>query len=189
MRLDPIVITPYDPMWPNAFARERDRLEPVLRRWLERPIEHIGSTSIPGMPAKAIIDMVGVVSTMDHLDEAIDPLRRLGWVHAPEPHDAVPFRSFCTPSVERRTHHLHVVEESEVDWRNLLAFRDFLRTHPGLASGYAALKRALASQHGSNPNQREPYRRGKADFIREVTALAMATASRTGEPASSTGVS
>lgn len=171
MRLDPIAISPYDHSWPQAFERERQRIQPVLRRWLARPVEHIGSTSIPGMAAKAIIDMVAVVRTMEHFDEVVEPLRALAWVHAPEPHDT-PLRSFCTPGVPRRTHHLHVVEESSDDWRSLLAFRDYLRTHPGLAAGYAALKRELASKHGGDPNRREPYRQGKADFIREVTDLA-----------------
>lgn len=172
MRLDPIAISPYDPVWPDAFERERDRIEPVLRPWLARPIEHIGSTSIPGLAAKAIIDMVAVVHTMDDLDTAVGSLGAVGWVHAPEPDDPRPLLSFCTPSIYKRSHHLHVVEQSAQGWRDLLAFRDYLRVHPGLTAAYAALKRELASQHGSDPNRREAYRRGKADFIREVTGLA-----------------
>ena len=85
------------------------------------------------------------------------------------------YRSFCTPSISRRTHHLHVVEQWANTWSDLLAFPEYLRTHPGLAAAYTALKRELASQHGSDPNRRQPYRRGKADFIREVTELARQT--------------
>jgi GrpB-like predicted nucleotidyltransferase (UPF0157 family) len=177
MRRDPIVISAYDPLWPSAFENQRKRIEPVLHRWLARPIEHIGSTSIPGMPAKPIIDMVAVVHTTGRLEEAVDSLRALGWLPASEPGDAGPWRSFCTPSIARRTHHLHVVEESEDTWRELLAFREYLRAHPGLAGAYAALKRELASLHGGDPNHREPYRRGKAAFIREVTALALSAQS------------
>ncbi|MDP8907989.1 MAG: GrpB family protein [Chloroflexota bacterium] len=129
------------------------------------------------MAAKAIVDMVAVVHTMDGLEAAVDALRALGWVHAPEPDQAQLFRSFCTPSIATRTHHLHVFEQSSDGWRCLLAFRDYLRAHPGLAAAYAALKRELASQHGSDPNRREPYRVGKAQFIQEVTALARGSSS------------
>lgn len=86
------------------------------------------------MAAKAIIDMMAVVRDIDDVDQAVGPLHALGWVHAPEPGDEERrVRSFCTPDVARRSHHLHVIEEGSQDWRNLLAFRDYLRTHRGLA--------------------------------------------------------
>ncbi len=174
MRRDPIVISPYDPYWPRAFETERARLGPVLGPWLVRSLEHIGSTSIPGMPAKAIIDMLAVVRTIDDVQHAETALTALGWVHAPEPSDNERrVRSFCTPSIANRTHHLHVMEEASPDWQAILAFRDYLRTHPGLATAYAALKRDLAARHGGDPNQRGPYRSGKAEFITEITAVAM----------------
>ena len=177
MRSDPIVILPYSAAWVGAFELERDRIAPVLERWLARPIEHVGSTAIPGMAAKAIVDMVAVVHTVDGLDAAVEPLRALGWVHAPEPDQTQRFRSFCTPNIAQRTHHLHVFERSSDSWRDLLAFRDYLRAHPGLAAAYAALKRQLAAQHGSDPNHREPYRAGKAAFIQEVTRVARSSPS------------
>lgn len=177
MRQDPIVISPYDPSWPESFEKERARIEPALRPWLVRPVQHIGSTSIPGMAAKAIIDMLAVVRDIDDIGQAMGLLHALGWVHAPESGDEQQrVRSFCTPSVARRSHHLHVVEERSDDWRGCLAFRDYLRTHPGHASAYAALKRELAAEHGSDPNRREPYRSGKHAFIREVTDLALTNA-------------
>lgn len=175
MRLDPIVISPYDPRWPQSFGEERDRIGPVLRPWLVRPIEHIGSTSIPGMPAKAIIDMVAVIGVIEDVLGAVGPLSALGWLQAPEPtDDEHRRRSFCTPSIANRTHHLHVVEETSDQWQGLLAFRNYLLTRPGLTSAYAALKRELATIHGSDPNRREPYRRGKSLFIQEVTELGLA---------------
>ena len=79
MRLDPIVMSPYDPRWPQSFADERDRIEPVLSPWLVRPIEHIGSTSIPKMPAKAIIAMVAVIGVIEDVPGAVGPLSVLGW--------------------------------------------------------------------------------------------------------------
>ena len=127
------------------------------------------------MPAKAIIDMVAVIGAIEDVVDAIDPLSMLGWLHAPQPTDDEHRRlSFCAPSIENRTHHLHVVEDASDQWLGLLAFRDYLRAHPGLASAYAALKRELATIHGSDPNRREPYRQGKSLFIQEVTALALA---------------
>ena len=141
-----------------------------------RPVEHMGSTSIPGMAAKAIIDILAVVRVIEDVEQAMRPLQAIGWVYASEPgDDERHVRSFCTPTVDRRSHHLHVVEEGSGDWRGWLAFRDYLRAHPGLASAYAALKRELAAQHGSDPNRREPYRAGKRAFIREVTELATST--------------
>lgn len=180
MRRDAIVILPYDASWPGAFDRELKRIEPVLRKWLVHPIEHMGSTSIPGMPAKAIIDMLAVVGNIDDAQSAVDPLVALGWVHAPEPgDDEQRRRSFRMPSIANRTHHLHVVEERSQDWRGWLAFRDYLRAHPGIAGPYAALKRELASQHGGDPNRRNSYRSGKAEFIREITDIALAESSPT----------
>jgi GrpB-like predicted nucleotidyltransferase (UPF0157 family) len=80
--------------------------------------------------------------------------------------------SFCTPSIEWRTHHLHVVEEASGGWKGWLAFRDALRADPKLAAQYAALKREMADRYGQDPNQRDEYRNGKAAFITDVTALA-----------------
>lgn len=175
MRRDPIVISPYDPQWPRDFETERDRVTSALQPWLVRPLEHIGSTSIPGMPAKPIIDMLAVVGNVDDLPAADRALAALAWVHAPEPgDDQRRVRSFCTPSIARRTHHLHVVEETSPGWRGTLAFRDYLRARPGLAAAYAALKRELAAQYGGDPNRREAYRAGKAQFVAEVTAVALA---------------
>lgn len=174
LRRDPIVIVPYDPGWPAAFHAERDRIDLVLRPLLVRSIEHIGSTAVPGLAAKPIIDMLAVVADIDEVALLAAPLAKLGWVPAPEPGDGERrVRSFCTPAVEHRTHHLHVVESDAIGWRGTLAFRDHLRSHPGLAGAYAALKRELADRHGDDPNHREPYRAGKAAFIEEVTAVAM----------------
>lgn len=173
MRLDPIVIRPYDEAWPGAFEHERQRVAAVLAPWTTRPIEHIGSTAVRALPAKPIIDMLAIVADIDAAQEATTPMQRIGWRHAPEPFDAADRKlSFCYPSVERRTHHLHVVEERMPDWRDWLAFRDYLRSHPDVAQEYAELKQDLARQYGQDPNERAAYRAGKAEFIQRVTNLA-----------------
>lgn len=165
-RLDPIVVRPHDPTWSERFTVERHRLEPVLHPWTVQRIEHIGSTAVPGLAAKPIIDMLAVVDDIDAADAATDALVGLGWHPAPEPDDAdLRRRSWCTPDVATRTHHLHIVEKQSEQWRSWIAFRNILRTHPSAAMEYATLKRQLAEQFGSDPNDREAYRRGKTMFI------------------------
>jgi GrpB-like predicted nucleotidyltransferase (UPF0157 family) len=174
VRRDPIVIVAHDPAWGVAFEVERSRVEPAVKPWIVRPIEHIGSTAVPGLAAKPIIDMVAVVRDIDEARGAIDTLREVGWLHAPEPSDATDRRlSFCTPSREWRTHHLHVVEEASAGWKGWLAFREALRVDPELAAEYAALKCEMADRYGRDPNQRDEYRNGKAAFIAAVTARAL----------------
>jgi GrpB-like predicted nucleotidyltransferase (UPF0157 family) len=163
-------MSPYDPGWPVSFEREERRLSVALRPWLVAPLEHIGSTAVPGLVAKPIIDIVAVVTDIGAAAAAVQPLAGLGWLAAPEPTDlALRKLSFCTPSVARRTHHLHVVEWSSSGWRGWLAFRDHLRVHSELAAEYGELKRRLADAHGSDPNQRDAYRAGKASWIIEIT--------------------
>jgi len=164
----------HNPAWSASFERERQRLTPVLAPRLVHPIEHMGSTSVPGLVAKPIIDMVAVVESIDELG-AIEPLlHEIGWVAAPEPGDAELRKlSYCSPSVEARSHHLHVVEQRSSGWREWLAFRDHLRAHPEVAAEYGELKTRLAEAHGADPNDRTAYRAGKADWVRAVTALAL----------------
>lgn len=174
VRLDPIVILPYDDAWPITFEVERARLTRPLRAALRRPIEHMGSTSVPGLAAKPIIDMLAVVRQVEDVAAAIPEIQALGWLEAPEPDDERERRlSFCFPSVERRSHHLHVVEEGFDEWRGWLAFRDFLRQDGAAAREYERLKEELAAAHGQNPDEREAYRSGKASFIRELTTQAL----------------
>jgi GrpB-like predicted nucleotidyltransferase (UPF0157 family) len=167
VRLDPIRVVPYDPVWPAMFDQQRMCLEAALAPALTAPVEHIGSTAVPGLESKPIIDMLAVVRSIDDVDA--EAVRGCGWVLAPEPGDEEESRlSFCRPSVEHRTHHLHVVEESFCPWMEWIAFRDYLRVHQGVAHRYGELKRSLASEHGSDPNDRDAYRSGKSAFVRAV---------------------
>lgn len=166
VRRDPIVIQPHDPRWSQAFDRQRAALEPVLAGRLVAPIEHIGSTSVPGLPAKAIIDMLAVIDDYPGFAAALPELERIGWVHAPEPGDEAHRKwSVCFPDVEHRTHHLHVVERDSSPWRDWLLFRDYLRTHADAGERYAALKIQLAAV---DRDDRVRYRSGKAPLIGEL---------------------
>jgi GrpB-like predicted nucleotidyltransferase (UPF0157 family) len=179
VRLDPIVIVAYDPAWVASFEAERELVQSALGDLLTRPVEHIGSTAVPGLAAKPIIDMLAVVEHIDDVAERVDALRSVGWVDAPESTDAFDrSRSFCTPSIAARTHHLHVVEDASENWRGWVAFRDHLRTHPEVAREYASLKQQLAAQYGADPNDRNAYRGGKAGFIARVTELAQGSNGR-----------
>jgi GrpB-like predicted nucleotidyltransferase (UPF0157 family) len=118
--------------------------------------------------------MLAVVGDISPVITEEASLRRIGWVLAPEPADEIERRlSFCTPSKELRTHHLHVVEESFPRWHGWLAFRDYLRKNPVTAQEYGELKTRLSIEHGSDPNERDQYRVGKADWVSTVTARAL----------------
>ena len=176
MRRDPIVIVPHDGRWADGFELERRRVAAVLGPLLVRPVEHIGSTAVPGLGAKPILDLLAVVADIDDVDATAAGFTAVGWVAAPEPNDlAQRRRSFCSPSIERRTAHLHVVEERSDGWRGWLAFRDHLRAHPETVREYEALKQSLAAELGADPNERDAYRQGKAAFIRAVTERALDT--------------
>jgi GrpB-like predicted nucleotidyltransferase (UPF0157 family) len=172
VRLDPITVVPYDPAWPAIFAAQRERITPLLEGWIVRDIEHIGSTAVPGLAAKPIIDMLAVVDAIDA--RPVNLLAPAGWVHAPEPFDeAERKRSYCFPDVSRRSHHLHVVEARSEGWRGWLAFRDRLRGDPEAARAYADLKRGLVPAPGHDPDDRDAYRAGKATFVLTLTEQAL----------------
>ncbi len=155
----PIRIVDYDPSWRAAYAAERRRLAKLLP---ELRIHHIGSTSVPGLAAKPVIDMIALV---DDLDGQIAKLRRAGY-HLPAEFNAhLAHRRFlCYPSLSHRTHHLHLVDEhAGVD--QCLSFRDRLQEDPALAAEYVALKRALAGRFRTD---RMAYTEAKSSFIKDA---------------------
>lgn len=166
VRLDEIVIVPYDVRWPELFEAQRARVAAVLAPVLVGAVEHIGSTAVPGLPAKPIIDMLARVTDHGAAGPVAARLAEIGWVAAPEPSDGALRRwSYCFPDVARRSHHLHVVEHSSDGWPTWLAFRDRLRADPAAAARYAALKTELAAR---DRHYRIAYRAGKAPFIEGV---------------------
>ena len=172
MRQDPIVIEAYDHGWADSFRTQKAAVEDALRDWLVAPVEHIGSTSVPELPAKPIIDMLAVTANYEAFSPALAGLQRIGWVAAPEPDDAHRRKwSVCFPGVEHRTHHLHVVERESAGWRDWLLFRDYLRTHVDDAARYARLKTELAA---ADQIDRARYRSGKAPLISELMERARA---------------
>jgi GrpB-like predicted nucleotidyltransferase (UPF0157 family) len=158
-----IVIAPYDPGWPAAFERERRILEELLAPWLAGAIEHVGSTAVPGLAAKPIIDIMAPVESLAASRGAIEAVKRAAYCYFPYRADVMHW--FCKPSDEVRTHHLHIVPFGSPLWHERLAFRDALRADADVAARYASLKRELAVRYAAD---REAYTDAKADFIRET---------------------
>jgi GrpB-like predicted nucleotidyltransferase (UPF0157 family) len=166
-------ISPYDPRWVLEFEAERDRIARALGE-LARRIDHNGSTAVPGMEAKPIIDIQVSVDELQPIRAYAEPLATLGYVHVPHVDDAVcPF--FHRPGAWPHTHHVHVVQCGGREERRTLAFRDFLREHPDAAGEYVTLKKRLASVvNAARSSSREAYANGKSEFIERVLQMALA---------------
>jgi len=163
-----ILVVPYDHDWPQRFERERTVLEQVLEPWLDGGIHHIGSTAVPGLAAKPIIDMVAGVRDLDEARAAFGPLSERDYDHTPH---------------RPRTHHfskppgpwwryefaLHLTEPGSDLWCERLAFRDALRADPRLVVEYAELKERLALDHGGDVGA---YTVAKRAFVAQVLASA-----------------
>lgn len=158
----PIEIVEYDPAWPGLFAAECERIESLLGG---TEVHHFGSTAVPGLTAKPVIDMIVLVG---NLDAHIAALTTSGGYQFPQAFNAtlVHRRFLCYPSASVRTHHLHLVDRA-AELERRLRFRDCLRADPALAEEYATLKRALSERHRED---REAYTDAKADFIRDTLA-------------------
>jgi GrpB-like predicted nucleotidyltransferase (UPF0157 family) len=160
-----VTLVPYDPEWARRFDAERALLERVLAPWLEGGVEHVGSTAIPGVSAKPIVDMVAGVRDLEEARAAYEPLHAVGYVD--EPHRPEIAHHFAKPALElaARRLNLHLAEPSSSLWRERLAFRDALRADPALATEYEELKLRLAHRH---PGDLRTYTDGKRDFVRRV---------------------
>jgi GrpB-like predicted nucleotidyltransferase (UPF0157 family) len=161
----PIHIVPYDPTWVPKFEAEKSSLESLLAPWRRGPIEHVGSTAVPGLCAKPIIDVMVGVPSLAESEPAKEALRRAGYQYAEYKTEVMHW--FCKPSFAVRTHHLHLVPYGSQLWRDRLTFRDLLRSNPALADEYAALKRELARRFELD---REAYTDGKSPFIARALA-------------------
>jgi GrpB-like predicted nucleotidyltransferase (UPF0157 family) len=164
-----IAVVPYDADWPRRFEAERARLEEVLAPWLAGGIHHVGATSVPGLAAKPIIDMIAGVRDLDEARAAFEPLRKQHYLYSP--HRPAIAHHFSKPSllVSETTHGLHLTKPGSDLWRERLAFRDALRSDSALVAEYEALKRRLAREHEDDV---AAYTRGKRAFVVRVLAAA-----------------
>jgi len=156
-------VVDYDPVWPDRFRAEARLIEDILRDNLVT-IFHIGSTSVPGLKAKPIIDIMPVVLNIEQVDERSGQFEAIGYEAMGEL--GIPGRRYFRKGGENRTHQIHAFQYD--DMQNIarhLAFRDYLRCHPDACSAYAALKSELAMRY---PGDIGGYCNGKDDFIKRV---------------------
>jgi GrpB-like predicted nucleotidyltransferase (UPF0157 family) len=172
-----VSIVPYDPEWPRLFLEEKEHLLACLPRELIGRIEHFGSTAVPGLAAKPIVDMLVEVTSLEEARRRIVPLlESQGYDYFWRPtwgDDTPPFYAWFIKrdSSGKRTHHIHMVESHFEHWERLL-FRDYLTEHPDVAEEYQRLKMRLAAVY---PNDRMAYTKGKTDFIVRVMKIAKQT--------------
>jgi len=169
-----VAVVPYDPRWPQMFREEKKHLLSCLPRPPVRRIEHFGSTAIPGLVAKPIVDMVVEVTSLDDTRRKIPAiLGAQGYDYFWRPmwtDDAPPFYAWFIKrdSYGNRTHHIHMVEPHFELWDGLL-FRDYLIEHPQAAREYGELKMNLSHLHRGD---RIAYTKAKSEFVLRVTDLA-----------------
>jgi GrpB-like predicted nucleotidyltransferase (UPF0157 family) len=170
--MDEVEIVAYDPRWPLLFDQEAKRLLAVLDSSSILGLEHFGSTAVPDLSAKPIIDiLIAVRSLTDAKASFVQALRNLDYVYwADNPRkDRMFFVKGMPPFGSTRSHHVHVTELHGEMWQRL-AFRDYLRIHPEEAETYQRLKTRLAGEHQTD---REAYTDAKASYIETVMRKAM----------------
>ena len=167
----PVELKPHDPEWADAAEREAGRLGAVLGHVLVR-VHHIGSTSIPGLVAKPILDLIPVVRSIEDLDRTQDRLKALGYQWWGE--FGLPGRRYCSLVDEvsgKRLVQLHCYADGSPEIMRHLAFRDYLKANPELVAAYEAVKRRCAEAH---PDSSHAYGDCKGEWIRRVEAEALA---------------
>jgi GrpB-like predicted nucleotidyltransferase (UPF0157 family) len=181
----PIVITTYDAAWPRRFETERDLIFDACGREPFVAIEHVGSTAVPGLAAKPIIDIMPGLRSLGDAPPLIPLLEDIGYQYVPEfeqPNAAgggMPFRRYFRKDVDgERAFHLHMVATDSEFWRRHLLFRDWLRRHPEHADSYAALKRRIAAEYNAALTPASDinlgYTNRKSEFIESIVARAAA---------------
>lgn len=169
-----ITVTPYNLNWPRLFVELRAPIWEAVGD-VAVAIEHVGSTSVPGLAAKPIIDMTIVVAGRERVPAAIERLARLGYVHAGD--RGIACREAFDNPPGLPAHHLYLCPQNSAALANHLIVRDYLRTHADVAREYAALKLALAARF---PNDIDGYVAGKTDLIVRILAeRGMSEAERT----------
>ena len=156
-------VVPYDPVWPALFMNEANRLrEHFVRQKLAIVIEHTGSTAVPGLAAKPVLDILAGRPSGEPLRPYVDTLIEAGYIHRGE--QEIPGRDFFRRG-DPRAYHVHLTTIGSNFWQDHLTFRDQLRADSFLRDRYADLKRDLAAQF---PRDREAYICGKESFVMEV---------------------
>jgi GrpB-like predicted nucleotidyltransferase (UPF0157 family) len=170
-----VVVVDYDPLWPEAFERVRSNVWTVVSD-LALSVEHVGSTAVPGLAAKPIIDVSVVVRAETHVPTAIERLATLGYAH--RGNLGIEGREAFDSPEGLPVHNLYLCTLHGMGLANHLAVRDHLRTHPETAKEYGELKKQLAERF---PRDIDGYIDGKTDFLLRILRVAGLPAARLGE--------
>lgn len=163
-----VVVTEYDAGWPREFERESEQLARVFGSNLAA-IHHIGSTSVPGLAAKPVVDIMPVVYSLEAVDFSRAGFEALGYEYLGE--FGIPGRRYMRKGGDERTHQVHVFAQGdEVNITRHLAFRDYLKTHPEVKNEYAVLKLRLAEKY---PYDIDAYCDGKDAFVKKYELEAL----------------
>jgi GrpB-like predicted nucleotidyltransferase (UPF0157 family) len=160
---DRVQLVPYQASWPLLFEDEAHRLRRALGNALGQ-IQHVGSTAVPGLSAKPIIDMLATVQSLPLAQTLLSPLAQLGYEHRPAAATATRL-FFALGPTPCRTHYLSLTEVGSPTWNEQLLFRDHLRTHSDTRKAYSALKDSLAQRF---PMDRPAYTAAKGQFIQTI---------------------
>ncbi|QFT53769.1 GrpB family protein [Microbulbifer sp. THAF38] len=158
-----IELEEYNPEWESSFEKEKVFLKDKLGGWLFGSIEHVGSTSVAGMLAKPIVDIMFGVKDLESTKGAIQVLSDNGYCYYP--YKAEVMHWFCKPTPDHRTHHLHLIPYKSELWIQRIKFRNILRNDKNIAKEYSLLKQVLAKELAYD---RESYTEGKWPFIKRV---------------------
>lgn len=163
-----VKLLPHNPRWSNAFEKEKKILLKTLNG-LVVDIQHIGSTSVPGIPAKPIIDVSIGIKSMKNSRDFIKIFKNLSYEYRPDFGGPNIQLLFVKGPEEKRTHYIHLMRYNGSLWKSDLSFRDYLRTNKKRAEEYTKLKKELT---GKFTNDRATYTARKADFIHETIRMA-----------------
>ena len=157
-----VSLEPYNPKWTEDFLQEKIELQNIFGK--ETPIEHVGSTSVPGLSAKPIIDIVVGLDSLDEFEKYRPIIEKLSHYSIKEDSDKDEWLVRKGPE-ENRTHFIHVLDKNAPRFKNYIKFRNYLRDHPDTLKQYENLKKDLAVKYA---DERKKYTAAKADFINEI---------------------
>lgn len=162
-----VIVTPYNQNWPAMFKTEAELLRGIFGPEL-LDIHHIGSTSVEGLAAKPVIDLLPVCPNIEAIDAFNEAMTAAGY--EPKGENGLPGRRFFQKGGDERTHHVHLYEAGHPDIERHLAFRDYVRAHPSASKEYGALKTELANRF---PTNMEAYIEGKNEKVLEIERKAL----------------
>jgi GrpB-like predicted nucleotidyltransferase (UPF0157 family) len=163
-----VKLVPHNNSWKKLFEKERKNLKNILGKDAVE-IEHIGSTAIPRISAKPVIDVLVGLSSMKNTNKYVKILEKFGYFYRPKFGHKRQHLTFAKGNESSRTHYIHLVKHRGVIWKRDLGFRNYLQTHPSRAKQYDELKKKLEKKF---PNDRRNYTKSKSEFILETNSMA-----------------